>query len=195
MPYVELKGDKVSWTLEGLAQKEVLDLKVFLEKRDIDMFNDCATYLYWTYKKGGFYDTELPTSKKEMVCKHHFVNREWTDFEDLPMMKTIIERYIDLTYTVIEKMYLKLKSDIEELQMHYSNIPWTRKIKVQVRIPMEGEEDQFQEKLVEISNAEEKQKAMKLVNDIIDFDEKLKLKIFKESKENKKKSAMFDTSV
>lgn len=194
MPFVELNNDKVIWTEEGLVQKEVRELQTISCSIDDEFFNDVATYIYWAYKKDGLYDSELPNIKKDTVCRRHFNNRKWEDFEDIQQVRDIIKLYINLSYTVTEKMYIKLKKDIDDLFIHLSDIPLIKKLKV--KVPITGEDGEITniEKIVEFSNFEEKSKAMKQANDIIAYEESLKLKIFKESKDKIKSKRIFDTT-
>ena len=69
-----------------------------------------------------------------------------------------------------------------------------QKLKVRVRVPVPDGEDQYVETLVDFSNAEEKTKALKQADTIIDYEEKLRLKIFKETKDKRRSQALFDRS-
>jgi len=191
MPFVELISDKVSWTEEGLAQKEVLALKKFKDK---DFLQDFGTYLYWVYKPSGFYENEFPSTKKVMVCERHINNRKWEEFEDVKECREIINLYIKLSYSLSERAYMKLRLDIEEYFDHLHAIPWVKKLKVEVNVPIEDGTITVTQKIVEFSNADEKSKTMKQMNDIVDWEEKLKLKIFKESKGKKHTIRLFDRS-
>ena len=109
MEILELRNDKVVWSEDALAQKEIKELITLSKKKDPELFQDAATYIYWAYKKDGLYSNQLPTSRKEETCARHLQNRKWTDFENIPVVKQIIDLYVKYSFTVMEMMYEKMK--------------------------------------------------------------------------------------
>ena len=119
------------------------------------------------------------------------------DFERHPKCKQLIDIYIDLEYTPIERLYEGLKRDIEDILKRIDTIPYEKEIMVEFESEVDlgkGEKDikKFKQRVI-IDNSEEKEKKMELAIKLFDYDKKLQSKMFDESKEKRRSiTAKFD---
>ena len=151
-------------------------------------FKKCITYIFWAYKIDGEFCNVNPTPRKERSGRMAEV--DYKQLEANPKVIAVIEEYIDLQTTVIERIALSIMKDLENLQDRIRNIPATRKIRVEVKIPYKDSEDVDQEQLVnqvvEVDNWKEKLDSMKQLESIIDYDKKIRAKVETEKKEKKR---------
>ena len=195
MSFLELKNGKVEFTEEGKTLPSVIEL-YNSDKRIIKKFvDDTATYIFYSYKNGGVYENKLPNARKQMVIDKHLPERTIKDFENNRIVKSIIALFIELEYTPVEQLYLGLKRDIEDLLKRVSNIEYEKNILVEWDSEVDGGETRHFKQWVLMDNSAEKEKAMTLATKLIDFDEKLKAKIYKEKKEKRQTGiALFDNT-
>ena len=195
MSFLTLNNGKVEFTEEGKTLPAVIELynrDKHVNKRFVE---DTATYIFYTYKREGVYQNKLPQSKKQYVINKHLPDRKVDDFEKNITVKTLIDLYIELEFTPLEQLYEGLKRDIEDLLKRVSNIEYEKKILVEWDSEVEGGETRHFKQWVLMDNSAEKEKAMNLAIKLVDFDEKLKVKVYKENKEKRKSgSTLFDVS-
>ena len=195
MSFLTLNNGKVEFTEEGKTLPAVIELynrDKHVNKRFVE---DTATYIFYTYKREGVYQNKLPQSKKQYVINKHLPDRKVDDFEKNITVKALIDLYIELEFTPLEQLYEGLKRDIEDLLKRVSNIEYEKKILVEWDSEVEGGETRHFKQWVLMDNSVEKEKAMNLAIKLVDFDEKLKVKVYKENKEKRKSgSTLFDVS-
>jgi len=195
MSFLTLNNGKVEFTEEGKTLPAVIELynrDKHVNKRFVE---DTATYIFYTYKREGVYQNKLPQSKKQYVINKHLPDRKVDDFEKNITVKALIDLYIELEFTPLEQLYEGLKRDIEDLLKRVSNIEYEKKILVEWDSEVEGGETRHFKQWVLMDNSAEKEKAMNLAIKLVDFDEKLKVKVYKENKEKRKSgSTLFDVS-
>jgi len=199
MSFIVLNNGKAEFTKEGQTLPAVIELynsdKHVIKK----LVDDTATYIFYVYKNDGVYENKLPQARRQMVIEKHLLERSIKDFENNRIIKSIINLYIELQYTPVEQLYLGLKRDIEDLLKRVGNIEYEKEVMVEfeaeVVVNNEKEVKHFKQRIM-MDNSSEKEKAMSLATKLIDFDEKLKAKIYKEKKEKRHSgTALFDTTV
>lgn len=195
MSFLVLNNGKVEFTEEGKTLPAVIELYNSDKRVNKKFVDDSATYIFYVYKNGGVYENKLPQARKQMVIEKHLPERSIKDFENNRIVKSLIALYVELEYTPVEQLYLGLKRDIEDLLKRVGNIEYEKKVLVEWDSETSiGEVKHFKEWVL-MDNSAEKEKAMNLATKLIDFDEKLKAKIYKEKKDKRKNTnALFDTS-
>ena len=198
MSFLILNNGKVEFTEEGKTLPPVIELNNRDKHLDKKFFDDTATYIFYVYKKEGVYSNKLPQTRKQFVIDKHLSLRKVTDFERNPTVKKIIDLYIELQFTPIEQLGEGLKRDIEDLLKRVNTIEYQKEVMVEFEAEVEVEGNKevrtFKQKVM-IDNSEEKEKAMAIALKLMDFEEKLTSKIFKEKKEKKRSELrLFDTT-
>jgi hypothetical protein len=198
MSFLVLNNGKVEFTEEGKTLPAVIELNNRDKHQDKRFFDDTATYIFYVYKKEGVYTNKLPTAKRQYVIEKHLPNRKVSDFENNITVKKIIDLYIELQFTPVEQLGEGLKRDIEDLLKRVGNIEYEKEVMVEfdaeVIINNEKEVKHFRQKVV-MDNSAEKDKAMATALKLMDFDEKLTVRIFKEKKDKKRTGlALFDVT-
>jgi hypothetical protein len=197
MSFLILNNGKVEVTEEGKLISEVTALYNSDKSSKKKFYNDTLTYIYFSYKNNGIYCNKLPKSRKQFVIDKHLLDRTINDFERHPRCKELIDIYIDLEYTPIERLYEGLKRDIEDILKRIDTIPYEKEIMVEFESEVDlgkGEKDikKFKQRVI-MDNSEEKEKKMELAIKLFDYDKKLQSKMFDESKEKRRSiTAKFD---
>lgn len=195
MSFLVLNNGKVEFTEEGKTLPAVIELYNSDKRVNKKFVDDSATYIFYVYKNDGVYENKLPQARRQMVIEKHLPERTIKDFENNRIVKSLIALYIELEYTPVEQLYLGLKRDIEDLLKRVGNIEYEKKILVEWDSEVEGGETRHFKEWVTMDNSAEKEKAMNLATKLIDFDEKLKAKIYKEKKEKRQSGvALFDVT-
>lgn len=193
MPFLELKDRVVDATEEGKELSSVQDLYNADKTASKKFYHDALKYIYFVYKADGVYSNMFESSRKNHVILKHFEKREIKDFEANIRVKAVIKDYLDLQLTKTKRLYYRLEKDMEDLLDRISKIPYTRKVKV--KVPVEGNDGKTEVATeIEIENYEEKAKAMLMADKLIDYEAKIKAKIFREEVASKKNSTtrLFD---
>lgn len=196
MLYIE--NGEVKVTDDGMCLPEVQALyKTDNTHSSKPFFKKCITYIYWGYKKDGEWANHLPKKRLEMASKLAEVSLQ--DIKNNAKVQAVIKVYIENQTTLTERLYLGVKKDIEEILEMINNIPFERDIKVEMMIDIpeyEGSDRMIKypiKQWVRVDNSEEKEKAIRRVEKLIELEEKLRKKIIKEYQENKVfKGRMFD---
>lgn len=189
--FLYLENSEVKITKEGMLHKEVKDLyNVDKRNESKPFFFKALTYIYWAYKKDGEYRYKYLSDRRRLAAEH--ACDDVKKFEEHEKIKSVIKLYIDLQTTLTERLYLGLKNDYENLVERIKNIPTTRKIKFDTVIEVNGELQKV-EKLVEIDNWKEKSEAITMSEKLIEWEEKLRKKLYKEEQEKKSNNGrLFD---
>lgn len=198
MSFLVLNNGKVEFTEEGKTLPAVIELNNRDKHLDKKFYDDTATYIFYVYKKEGVYANKLPSSKRQYVVEKHLSNRKVSDFENNITVKKIISLYIELQYTPVEQLGEGLKRDIEDLLKRINNIEYEKEVIVEfeAEVDIDGKKEpkHFHQKVM-MDNSAEKEKAMAVALRLMDFDEKLTVKIFKEKKDKKRTGlAIFDVT-
>jgi hypothetical protein len=198
MSFLVLNNGKVEFTEEGKTLPVVIELYNSDKRVNKKFVDDTATYIFYVYKNDGVYENKLPQARRQMVIEKHLPERTIKDFENNRIVKSLIALYIELQYTPVEQLYLGLKRDIEDLLKRVGNIEYEKEIMVEfdadVVVENENTTKHFKQRVM-MDNSVEKDKAMALATKLIDFDEKLKAKIYKEKKEKRQSGiALFDVT-
>jgi len=189
--------EKVSCTPEGMLLEEVQDLYNSDKRGDNKpWFNKCITYIYHVYKKDHiFSNSSLPVRRKK-VCKDLMNDIDPDKFESNERVKALIKRYVNEQYTPSEWFYEGIKQDMLALKQHIRNIPFHKDIKVKKTVEVslfDGEKEIQRSVEVDIDekmdNSKEKMDALKRANELLDLEEKIRLKIIKENKETKRRKS------
>ncbi len=192
MSFIIFQDGVASPTEEGkeIPQvKEVYNADKTLGKK---FFHDVLKYIYLVYKREGVYSTFFENERIRLVLDRHFEKRKVEDFEDSKKVRALILEYQNNQFTKMERFYYQLEKDIEMLMERISSIPYTKKVKIQVPLEQNGETT-LVETIVEMENFEEKSKAIMSAERLVDYEQKLKDKIFREKKTMKKENTrLFD---
>lgn len=142
--------------------KEVVDLK---NNFNNSMIKNIMVYVYNVYSPYSIYNGYTPDERRERVIDDLFDNKYSIDeFEKNSIIKAFIDKYIDITLTVVQRDYERAKRDIEDLHEHISNIPFVRKITIKKEIEFRDDDGNKKKKEIdieiEIDNSEEKIKAL-----------------------------------
>jgi len=189
--FLELVEGEIKVTAEGMELSSVKELYARDRHQGKPWFNACIKYIYYMYKKGGMFSNMLPEQRGTRICSEMLKDRnKMQDFELDIYCKRVITDYLNLQYTPNELLYESIKDDIQGLLNRLKNIPYVKTVMVEVMIDVPDHEGIMTKmpvkQKVEFDNSEEKAKAMKLAETLIDYESKLKAKIMAETKEQRK---------
>lgn len=192
-----LEDKKVKITEDGLCIPAVKELYADDRHTDKPWFNKCITYIYWAYKKDGEY-RNLVKRKRQMLAADH-TGESFERFEENIAVIKVINLYIELQLSPVERLYEGIKADIDEMLERIRKIPFTKEIKVEmfVDVPVSELSNETVKKpikqIVEMDNSEEKFKAINRADQLIDLEEKLRKKVIKEQQDKRdKQKRIFD---
>lgn len=188
MAFLTVIQDKVQPKEGAMELQAVKDLYNRDKTDSKKFFNDCITYIYWVYSKESICANKYPEDRKRFVIANFLPTRKIEDFDSHKHVVAVIDLYNELNLTLSERFYEDLKRDMEEMLNHLRSIPWTRKkaIEKNVEVYIKGEPFNTPVKVeIEHDNSEEKLACITRAEKIIDLEEKLKAKVYKEQKEKK----------
>jgi hypothetical protein len=192
--FLDIEEGKVVITPEGMTLTVVKDL--YSRDRHIGKpwFEACITYAYYMYKKDGMFKNMLPDQKSSRICSEMLKGKyKMEDFESNSACKDMMNEYLTQQYTPTELLRDSIKTEIQELLNRIRSIPYVKKQHVEVILDVpdhEGIMTKMPYKVwVEIDNSDEKAKAIKLAETLIDYEAKLNAKIIAETKEQRKKNS------
>ena len=191
MSFLVLENDVVRVTDEGMNLTCVKELYSRDRHSGKPWFNACITYAYYMHKKGGVFNNMLPTNKATRICSEILKEAyKYEAFESDYYYKNMEREYINLQYSRNEQLYERIGKDIEGLMQRISEIPYTTTKIHECVVEFPGPDGTMIKHTakvpIEIDNSEEKAKAIKLAETLIDFEIKLKSKIVQETKEKRK---------
>jgi hypothetical protein len=185
-----LDNNIVRFSDQAMLLPEVNDLFINDKHERKNFFNDTAIYIYFMYKKDSIYHLRTPEKRAELIIQKHLPTRKWTDFEENKRVKPIIDFYIDNQYTPMEQLYEGIKTDIDTILKRLKNIPYEKKLKVELYVEvLDTEGQKIQQKVykeIMFDNSKEKLEAMKYADSLIEYEKKIKQKIFEEKKDTKR---------
>ena len=156
--------DKVYCTEEGFVLKEVKE--VFANDRtgkEKAYFNEIITAIYWIYNPVGIYSNKSIRERTKIVNKDHLRHNKWEDLLLRKGVSALVKTYVDLSFTINEKLLDRLKDDADELLNLLSKIPVVQVVKLKkgaVIKDKDGESISVKiDQTIELPNIEEKKKA------------------------------------
>lgn len=166
-------------------------------------FYSAMSYIFYVYQVFGddrsyMYNMSL-TQRKLRAVKFH--TGRWTkveDFDDNKWVQKCVEIYLEISRTRSEVLFDAFKTDIDHFMDYVQNIPHT--IKQSVSVPVKYKEDgKTKERIeiveVDISNTEERLKALKQAKDLDDLYKRLLADVQKDAKMKKVNSRRFENPV
>jgi hypothetical protein len=96
---------------------------------------------------------------------------------------------MDLQFTTVERMILKVDEDMEILLKKISEVPLTKRVKMKIKIDDDG---RTEERVIDMDNSEEKFKVMQIAEKLIEYQTKLREKIVRDEKKKKTHKRLFD---
>jgi hypothetical protein len=145
--------------------EELDDVQKLKKKYNRDTLLDIMKYVYNVYSPYSIFSGFTPEERKERVLDDILHNKYVADFFDKDnTIKAFVDKYIDMSLTVVQRDYERTKRDIEDLHEHISNIPFVRKATIRRQIDFKDDDGKTRIKEVdveiEIDNSEEKIKAL-----------------------------------
>jgi hypothetical protein len=186
MPFLYLKDGEVHPTEEGLMIPQVKAVYSSDKTEGKRFYKDVLMYVFYVYNQSGIYKDMFEDYRRKTVIERHLPKRSAEELEANSKVANLIKEYLDRQMTKTERLYYQLEKDMESLLKRVSSIPYTRTVKTKVKWVNDDQEEVLLPVDIEMDNSEEKYKAMKLAETLIDYGEKLKNKISKEKIEIKK---------
>jgi hypothetical protein len=190
MSFIELKNGEIEVTEEGKTLPEIKELyaadRTSSHKR---WYKDALTFLYYVYKRDGIYANLFPSERKERVIQRYMPGRSIKDFENNKAFVKVRDLYMDLQFTTVERMILKVDDDMEMLLKKISEVPLTKRVKVKIKIDDDG---RTEERFIDMDNSEEKFKVMQIAEKLIEYQAKLREKIVRDERKKKTHKRLFD---
>jgi hypothetical protein len=194
MSFLSIDNEQVVVLPEAMLLDSVKRLHCMDHHTGKPWFSACCKYTYFMYKKGGIFQNMLPEQRATRICSEILKGKyEPKEFELNSACKEMIGEYLRLQYTPNELLYEGIKSDIEGLLQRIRQIPFVRKEWHEVNAELPDQEGILSKQrvkvLVEMDNSEEKNKAIRLADSLLDYEAKLRSKISQETKEDRKKKS------
>ena len=191
MSFLSIENDEVLCSPEGMALNSVKKLYADDRHSGKPWWKACLKYIFFMYKKGGIFQNMLPAQRAERIC-NEILKGEYDPkkFELNSNCKEVILDYQNLQCTPNELLYEGVKSDIEGLLQRIRQIPYSKTVNVDVDVEFFDQDGKPQKQrvktAVEMDNSEEKSKAIRLADSLLDYESKLRTKIVQETKEQRK---------
>lgn len=197
MDYIFTKGNDIFASPKLIRIPEFREL---LASRGKEFFADFIIFMYYVYKTNSqsgndddvTYMKEYSISERiERTCSVHLSSRTPEDFLDDPHCEACIKLYQELELSKLERMYENVKSDIDSYVERLSSVPYKVVRKVSIKTPKNLLDEGFPEYVtvdVEFENTEEKNRAIKSSNELIDYAKKMEASVMDEKKKKGKVS-------
>lgn len=159
-------------------------------------FQKCITYMYYAYKKDGDFCNMYPTKRKEHSAIISETN--WKELEENPRVKAMIDFYVETQYSLSEKLYEGIKKDMEELLKSVNDEPFVKYVPIELEIDIpESLGSTIMVKYpikqkVAYNNAENKMKLLKISEQLMEMEDRLKKKVSKDNMQKTSDNRMFD---
>jgi len=180
-----MENGVVMATEEGMALPQVQDVYSADRTTTKKFFNDVLRYIFFVYKKDGIYQDMFVTFRKKLVLERHLQDRKEDDFEKNQRVVNLILEYQQRQLTKAERFLYQLEIDMEALLNRITEIPYTKRIKINVPYTDQDGNEQKVPTMVDMENYDEKAKAIMLADKMIDYQDKLRAKIIKEKTADK----------
>lgn len=197
MDYIFTKGNDIYASPKLVRIPEFREL---LSTKGKEYFGDFIIFLYYVYKtsssSGNDEDTtymkEYSVAERiERTCSVHINNRTPEDFLDDPICEECIKIFLSLELSKLERMYENVKSDIDSYIERLSSVEYYVKKQVWINTPKNLVETGFPERVqveVEFDNTDDKNKAIKSSNDLIEYAKRMEAAVMDEKKKKGKTS-------
>ena len=120
----DISKERVICSDDGFALKEVMTVyKNDRHGSNKDYFNAIVTAIYFIYKPGGIYWNKPIQERIHIVNSDHLKEHRWEVIREGKGVKELIEKYIDLTYTINERLLDGIKRDSLDLLKLLNDIP------------------------------------------------------------------------
>jgi len=194
MSFLYLKDGMVYPTEEGQMIPQVKALYNSDKTDGKKFYREVLLYIFYVYNQSGIYKDMFEDYRKKMVIDRYLPSRDFIELEKNPRVADLIREYLDRQMTKTQRLYYQLEKDMESLLKRVSSIPYIREVRTKVKWVNPDHEEVYLPVEIEIDNSEEKFKAIKLADTLVDYGEKLKNKIIRESTEAKKsnQARLFD---
>jgi len=175
---------------EAMELSEVKDLYASDRTTNKTSWKQWIRYIYFVYKKDGVFSGDLLAQKRKEVVSRYFPEKDVKYFEENKKVRAVAMLWMKKQYTHWELLYEKWKEDVDAYIVYLTDIPYYRKKKVVIQ----GAEGQPNTETTEdVPNIEEKVKAQKAIQDLVDTGKKLEGMILQEKKEGSSKmKPLFD---
>lgn len=172
--YLDDANNEIKVTAEGMALEEVRALFATDKSTNKVLFRDWIKYIYWVYRREGTFSNSLISERRKEICQRFFPNKTWEYFENNDKLKAVIQLYLRTQYTHWEILFERWKEDVDQYVTYLTSIPYYK-----IKHTKDGDEH--------AENIEEKLKAQKAIQDLVDTGQKMEQKILKEKRESSSK--------
>jgi hypothetical protein len=131
MSFLLIKENKVICTDDGHTLKEIQ--KIYNNDKTgkgKTYFNDVITAIYYLYKPRGVYWNKSLQERIEIVNSDHLKNQKWEQLLKMDGVRELVEKYINLSWTINDKLYDDIKSDVDEVLNELHKVPTTITIEI-----------------------------------------------------------------
>lgn len=180
MPFLYIQDGVVSATEEGMELPQVKAVYSSDKTQGKKFFNDVLRYVFFVYKKDGLYQDLFLSYRKKLAIERHLPGRDIEDFETNRRVLDLIAEYQERQLSKAERFLFQLELDMEALLKRITEIPYTKRVKVNVPVTGQDGEQQTVSTMVDMENYDEKAKAIMLADKMIDYQDKLRAKVIKE---------------
>jgi hypothetical protein len=192
--YLDDNTQEVKITADGMTLPEV---KILYEKDNTPnktKFKNVLIYIYYTYNKTGLFHNKLPEERRRITCNTYLNAVDPACFENNALVRSIIDKYIELNYTPTEQLYERLKIDIQDILKKIASIPFEKEIVMEISQDVEVEVEvdgvvikktiPVHKKIkVTVDNSKEKLEVIGRSKDLFTQEEFLKKRLAKEEME------------
>lgn len=181
--YIDEQSLEIKCLPEAMNFTEVHDLYKSDHSPNKVLWKKWIKYIYYVYRKDGVLSGDLLADKRKEVVARFFTGETVDYFEKNLKLRAVAKLYILKQCTTWEQLFEKWKDDVDQYIAYLTEVPYFRKKKIIIK-GKDGEQDQ--ESYEDVPNIEEKVKAQKAIQDLVDTGRKLEENIFKEKKEKRK---------
>lgn len=177
---------------EVLIDEDLMDVPVIRSlyksdrSKEKSYFKECIAYCYWMYKKDGHYHNKLPAQAMILIRDAHLKLHDPVKMESDVRFKEFKKYYIEHQMTLSQAFYLSIRQDMQDLLDHIASIPFVKRIDYKHKLDEVAAMKTGRKYVsvnIEIDNSDEKAKAIGLSEKLIGLEEKISLKIKKETRD------------
>lgn len=170
------------------------------DKKD---FQKIITWIYHVYKSEHPLENLFPSERKKRVIVEFFGGEDVSDFEKSKKVQDMITLYKKDSMLPSERFYQNLQQDMEDIQEHLQSIKMTKIINDEIKITVEYVNDKGEivetearaKHPVVVDNSKEKLDVIKRADDLLQLEEKFRLRMKKERQKKENRGYLFDNAV
>lgn len=197
MDYIFTKGNDI-YASPKLVR--IPEFRKLLDEKGTEFFGDFIIFMYYVYKTNSVsgndddvtYMKDYSLAERvERTCSTHLKGRLPEDFLDNNLCEECIHIYQELELSKLEQMFENVKRDIDRYVERLSSVEYIKKQTVWIATPKHLIEQGYPEKVqteIEIENTDEKTKAIKSSNELIEYSKKMEIAVMDEKKKKGKVS-------